>query len=47
MVNLLYSENRMKIGVMAFNCSHVSTVTTHGRWIRGVIAGRTLEGLWR
>jgi alkanesulfonate monooxygenase SsuD/methylene tetrahydromethanopterin reductase-like flavin-dependent oxidoreductase (luciferase family) len=28
MVNPLYSDNRMKIGVMAFNCSHGSTVTT-------------------
>ena len=28
MVNPLYSDNRMKIGVMAFNCSHGPTVTT-------------------
>ena len=28
MVNPLYNDNRMKIGVMAFNCSHGSTVTT-------------------
>ena len=33
MVNPLYSDNRMKIGVMAFNCSHGSTVTTaDGTW---------------
>lgn len=33
MVNPLYSDNRMKIGVMAFNCSHGSTVTTaDGAW---------------
>ena len=28
MVNPLYNDNRMKIGVMAFNCSHGSTVTS-------------------
>lgn len=33
MVNPLYNDNRMKIGVMAFNCSHGSTVTTvDGAW---------------
>ena len=33
MVNPLYSDNRVKIGVMAFNCSHGSTVTTaDGAW---------------
>ena len=33
MVNPLYSDNRMKIGVMAFNCSHGSTVTNaEGAW---------------
>lgn len=28
MVNPLFNDNRMKLGVMAFNCSHGSTVTT-------------------
>ena len=33
MVNPLYNDNRIKIGVMAFNCSHGSTVTTaEGTW---------------
>ncbi len=33
MVNPLYNGNRMKIGVMACNCSHGSTVTTaDGAW---------------
>jgi alkanesulfonate monooxygenase SsuD/methylene tetrahydromethanopterin reductase-like flavin-dependent oxidoreductase (luciferase family) len=31
--NPLYNDNRMKLGVMAFNCSHGSTVTTaDGTW---------------
>ena len=28
MANALYSSNRVKLGIMAFNCSHGSTVTT-------------------
>ena len=28
MGNPLFNKNRMKLGVMAFNCSHGSTVTT-------------------
>ena len=33
MINALYSNNRVKLGVMAFNCSHGSTVTTaDGAW---------------
>ena len=33
MVNPLYNDNLMKIGVMAFNCSHGSTVTSaEGAW---------------
>ncbi len=33
MTNALFSENRVKLGVMAFNCSHGSTVTTaDGAW---------------
>lgn len=28
MTNPLFSDNRMKLGVMAFNCSHGSTITT-------------------
>ena len=33
MTNALFSTNRMKLGVMAFNCSHGSTVTTaDGAW---------------
>ena len=33
MPNALYSDNRVKLGVMAFNCSHGSTVTTaEGAW---------------
>ena len=31
--NPLYSENRMKLGAMAFNCSHGSTITSaEGAW---------------
>jgi len=31
--NPLYNDNRMKLGVMAFNCSHGSTITTaEGAW---------------
>ena len=33
MINALFSDNRVKLGVMAFNCSHGSTVTTaDGIW---------------
>ena len=33
MANALFSDNRVKLGVMAFNCSHGSTVTTaEGAW---------------
>ena len=33
MINPLYNDNQMKLGVMAFNCSHGSTVTTvDGAW---------------
>ncbi|MBT5666955.1 MAG: LLM class flavin-dependent oxidoreductase [Rhodospirillaceae bacterium] len=33
MPNALFSDNRVKLGVMAFNCSHGSTVTTaEGAW---------------
>ena len=33
MTNALFSDNRVKLGVMAFNCSHGSTVTTaDGAW---------------
>jgi alkanesulfonate monooxygenase SsuD/methylene tetrahydromethanopterin reductase-like flavin-dependent oxidoreductase (luciferase family) len=33
MKNALFNDNRMKLGVMAFNCSHGSTVTTaDGAW---------------
>lgn len=28
MTNPLFNDNRVKLGVMAFNCSHGSTVTT-------------------
>lgn len=32
-VNPLYRDNKMKLGVMAFNCSHGSTITTaEGAW---------------
>jgi alkanesulfonate monooxygenase SsuD/methylene tetrahydromethanopterin reductase-like flavin-dependent oxidoreductase (luciferase family) len=32
-LNPLYRDNRMKLGVMAFNCSHGSTITTaEGAW---------------
>jgi hypothetical protein len=30
MKNPLFNDNRRKLGVMAFNCSHGSTVTTAG-----------------
>jgi hypothetical protein len=33
MGNPIFSDNAMKLGIMAFNCSHGSTVTTaDGTW---------------
>jgi len=36
-VNPIFSDNRVKLGVMAFNCSHGSTVTRVPGWTEGMV----------